>query len=255
LAIISKKEIGRIQQVERSLKRKFSKINVPTGDEVCQNKLLALVHKVKQVEVNEEEIDSFLPEVYHELKDLTKEDIIKRFASIEFNRFLEYYRDAKDLNKSDGRSARSYESSGDAGDDQFITGDRIFINVGKMDDLEKGTLLGLICDFGEVTGDVVGKIDLKGAYSFFEVDKKYTEQIMKGFEGVEVRGRKVRLELSGPHKEQYSDKKKERFYGSKKESFGSGSGGERRSGGGDRRSSGGGRRSSGGGERKGRGRY
>jgi ATP-dependent RNA helicase DeaD len=254
LAIISKKEIGRIQQVERSLKRKFSKINVPTGDEVCQNKLLALVHKVKQVEVNEEEIDSFLPEVYHELKDLSKEDIIKRFASIEFNRFLEYYRDAKDLNnKSDGRT-RSYESSGDAGDDQFITGDRIFINVGKMDDLEKGTLLGLICDFGEVTGDVVGKIDLKGAYSFFEVDKKYTEQIMKGFEGVEVRGRKVRLELSGPHKEQYSEKKKERFYGSKKESFGGGSGGERRSSGGDRRSSGGDRRS-GGGERKGRGRY
>ncbi len=245
LAIISKKEIGRIQQVERSLKRKFSKINVPTGDEVCQNKLLALVHKVKQVEVNEEEIDSFLPEVYHELKDLTKEDIIKRFASIEFNRFLEYYRDAKDLNKSEGRTTRSYESSDD-GADQFITGDRIFINVGKMDDLEKGTLLGLICDFGEVTGDVVGKIDLKGAYSFFEVDKKYTEQIMKGFEGVEVRGRKVRLELSGPHKEQYSEKKKERFYGSKKESFGGGSG-ERRSGGGDRRSSGG--------ERKGRGRY
>ncbi len=254
LAIISKKEIGRIQQVERGLKRKFTKINVPTGDEVCQNKLLALVHKVKQVEVNEEEIDSFLPEVYHELKDLSKEDIIKRFASIEFNRFLEYYRDAKDLNKSEGRTTRSYESSGDAGDDQFITGDRIFINVGKMDDLEKGTLLGLICDFGEVTGDVVGKIDLKGAYSFFEVDKKYTEQIMKGFEGVEVRGRKVRLELSGPHKEQYSDKKKERFYGAKKESFGGGSGGERRSGGGDRRSSGGDRRSSGG-ERKGRGKY
>jgi len=255
LAIISKKEIGRIQQVERSLKRKFSKISVPTGDEVCQNKLLALVHKVKQVEVNEEEIDSFLPEVYHELKDLSKEDIIKRFASIEFNRFLEYYRDAKDLNnKSDGRT-RTYESSGDGGDDQFITGDRIFINVGKMDDLEKGTLLGLICDFGEVTGDVVGKIDLKGAYSFFEVDKKYTEQIMKGFEGVEVRGRKVRLELSGPHKEQYSEKKKERFYGTKKkESFGGGSGGERRSSGGDRRSSGGDRRSSGG-ERKGRGRY
>ncbi len=250
LAIISKKEIGRIQQVERSLKRKFSKVNVPTGDEVCQNKLLALVHKVKQVEVNEEEIDSFLPEVYHELRDLTKEDIIKRFASIEFNRFLEYYRDAKDLNnKSDGRS-RSYESTDD-GADQFITGDRIFINVGKMDDLEKGTLLGLICDFGEVTGDVVGKIDLKGAYSFFEVDKKYTEQIMKGFEGVEVRGRKVRLELSGPHKEKYSEKKKERFYGSKKESFGGGSGGDRRSSGGDRRSSE--RRS--GGERKGRGRY
>ncbi len=227
LAIISKKEIGRIQQVERNLKRKFTKIAVPTGDEVCQNKLLALVHKVKQVEVNEEEIDSFLPEVYHELRDLSKEDIIKRFASIEFNRFLEYYRDARDLNKSD--KVRTYESSGSSFEEGDGTGDRIFINVGKMDDLEKGTLLGLICDFGEVTREAVGKIDLKGAYSFFEVDKKYTEQIMKGFEGVEVRGRKVRLEMTGQHKEKYSEKKKERFYGSKKkESFGGGGGGDRK---------------------------
>jgi len=231
LAIISKKEIGRIQQVERSLKRKFTRISVPTGDEVCQNKLLALVHKINQVEVNEEEIDSFLPEVYHELRDLSKEDIIKRFASIEFNRFLEYYRDAKDLNKSDSKS-RTYEGSDEG--DQFSSGDRIFINVGKMDDLEKGTLLGLICDFGEVTREAVGKIDLKGAYSFFEVDKKYTEQIMKGFEGVEVRGRKVRLEMTGPHKEKYSDKKKERFYGSKKKETQGGGSAERR-GGGDRK--------------------
>jgi len=90
--------------VEKMLKRKFTKMLVPTGDEVCQQKIVGLVHKVRHVEVNEEEIDSFLPEVYHELKDLSKEDIIKRFASIEFNRFLEYYRDARDLNKSEKKS-------------------------------------------------------------------------------------------------------------------------------------------------------
>jgi ATP-dependent RNA helicase DeaD len=216
MAIISKKEIGRIQQIERSLKRRFTKVNVPTGDEVCLNKLLALVHKVKQVEVNDEEIDAFLPEVYHELKDLSKEDIIKRFASIEFNRFLEYYRDARDLNKSD--KVKSFDT-GD--DDRYSSGDRVFINIGKMDELDKGSLLGLICDFGEVSRDAIGKIDIKGAYSFFEVDKKYTEQIMKNFEGVEVRGRKVRLELTSPKQESYSDKKKERFYGSKKSDSGS----------------------------------
>lgn len=210
LAIISKKEIGRVQQIERSLKRKFTKVAVPTGDEVCQNKLLALVHKVKQVEVNEEEIDSFLPEVYHELRDLSKEDIIKRFASIEFNRFLEYYRDARDLNKSDKRTFESIET-----DDRYLTGDRVFINIGKMDGLEKGSLLDLICDFGEVDKKTIGKIDLKGAYSFFEIEKGVTEQLLKNFEGVEIRGRKVRLELTEPHKNKYSEKKKERFYGSK----------------------------------------
>ncbi len=230
LAIVSKKEVGKIQQVERGLKRKFTRVPVPTGDEVCQKKLLDLVHKVRKVEVNEEEIDSFLPEVYHELKDLSKEDIIKRFASIEFNRFLEYYRDARDLNKSD--RSRTFDSS-EGESERYTDGDRIFINVGKMDGLEKGNLLELICDFGEVTSAVIGKIDLKGAYSFFEIQKDKTAQVMKGFEGVELRGRKVRLEMTEPHKEKYSEKKKERFYGSKpqgsyRDRSGSGGDGQRK---------------------------
>jgi len=210
------------------LKRKFTKMSIPTGDEVCQQKIVGLVQKVRNVEVNEEEIDSFLPEVYHELKDLSKEDIIKRFASIEFNRFLEYYRDARDLNKSEKKSPYFDEGGGEAA---YSTGDRIFINVGKMDGLEKGNLLGLICDYGEISKDKIGKIDLKGAYSFFEVEKGFTEQVMKGFEGVEVRGRKVRLELTGARREKSSDDrdgggdrggsgdKKRRFSGKKREEF------------------------------------
>lgn len=222
LAIVSKKEIGRISQVEKSLKRKFTKVNVPTGDEVCQQKIVGLVHKVREVEVNEEEIDSFLPEVYHELKDLSKEDIIKRFASIEFNRFLEYYRDARDLNKSEKKTFI------DEGRDEtaYTTGDRIFINVGKMDGLDKGTLLGLICDYGDVRKDKVGRIDLKGAYSFFEIEKDFTNQVMSGFEGVEVRGRKVRLEMTGERREKNTEdrersggEKKRRFSGKKREEF------------------------------------
>lgn len=226
LAIVSKKEVGRITQIEKTIKRKFTRIPVPTGDEVCQQKILGLVHKVKTVEVNEEEIDSFLPEVYHELKDITKEDIIKRFASIEFNRFLEYYRDARDLNKSEKKSFAE-----DGFQESYSTGDRIFINVGKMDGLEKGNLLGLICDYGEIDKGKIGKIDLKGAYSFFEIEKGYADQVMKGFEGVEVRGRKVRLEMTGAkrdkfdgdggeRKRKFSNNKREQFWGKKEKSWG-----------------------------------
>jgi len=209
LAIVSKREIGRIQQVERAIKRRFTKVAVPTGNEVCQKKLLDLTHRVREVEVNEAEMDYFLPEVFHELQSLTKEEIIKRFAAIEFNRFLAYYRDAPDLNQS------SNERQSDDRSSAYTTGDRVFINVGKMDGLDKGSLLGLICDFGEINKAQIGKIDIKGAYSFFELEKKATEMVFKGFEGVEVRGRAVRLELTTAHKEKYSDKKKERFYGAK----------------------------------------
>lgn len=212
LAIVSRREIGRIQQVERAIKRRFTKVAVPTGNEVCQKKLLDLTHRVREVEVNEEEMDYFLPEVFHELQSLSKEDIIKRFAAIEFNRFLAYYRDAPDLNQNAPERRPEDRSSSSA------SADRVFINVGKMDGLDKGSLLGLICDFGEVNKSHIGKIDIKGAYSFFEVTKPETEKVFKGFEDVEVRGRAVRLELTSPKKEKYSDKKKERFYGSRNKS-------------------------------------
>ncbi len=214
LAIVSKREVVRIQQVEKTLKRRFTKMNIPTGDEICQQKLMNLMHRVRNVEVNEEEIDSFLPEVYHELRDLTKEEIIKRIASLEFNRFLEYYRDARDLNKSDKQ--KFFDEDG--GSDAYTTGDRIFINVGKMDGLDKGSMLGLICDFGGVDKAKIGKIDIKGAYSFFEIEKDSTQKVMAGFEGVEVRGRKVRLEMTGEKREKYSEKKKERYWGDKAKS-------------------------------------
>ncbi|HTH57106.1 MAG TPA: DEAD/DEAH box helicase [Cyclobacteriaceae bacterium] len=219
LAIVSKKELGRIHQVERSLKRKFTQVQVPTGDEVCQQKIVGLVQKVRNVEVNDEEIDSFLPEVYHELKDLSKEDIIKRFASIEFNRFLEYYRDARDLNKSEKRAPYINEGGEERG---YSTGDRIFINIGKMDGLDTGNLLGLICDYGEVSKEKIGRIDLKGAYSFFEIEKGLADQVMQGFQGVEVRGRKVRLEMTGEQRDKRPDDgggKKRRFSGKKREEF------------------------------------
>ena len=194
LAIVSKREVVRIQQIERAIKRRFTRVTVPTGDEVCEKQLLDLTHRIREVEVNEEEIDFFLPEVFHELQSLSKEDIIKRFASIEFNRFLAYYRDAPNLNET-----HSERNNGDS--QAYTTGDRVFINVGKMDGLDKGSLLGLICDFGEIKKGQIGKIDLKGAYSFFELEKGLVEKVFKGFEDVEVRGRAVRLELTTKKKE------------------------------------------------------
>jgi len=188
IAMVSNRETGRLRQIEKTLKATFMRISVPTGQEVCQKQLLALMHKVHEVKVNEKEIAEFLPSVYEALKDLTKDELIKRFASIEFNRFLEYYRNAPDLN-ADGKSS-------DRGAERYSTGDRYFINLGKMDDLDVSTLLELLDDCCGVTKKSIGKIDLKGAYSFFEVDKEKSQDILKGFQGIEFAGRAVRVELT-----------------------------------------------------------
>ncbi len=192
IAMISKRELGRVRQLEKTLKSTFKRMTVPTGPEVCQKQLIALMHKVREVKVNEAEIEAFLPAVYEELKDVTKQELIKRFASIEFNRFLDYYRNAPDLNQDD---RRTLGSSGDSSRDS-ISGARFFINLGKMDGLEKGDLLAFIDDACGVDGRSIGRIELKGAYSFFEVEKEKTDAILNGFKGVEFKGRQVRVEIT-----------------------------------------------------------
>jgi ATP-dependent RNA helicase DeaD len=191
IAIVGKRETGKIRQVEKMLGTKIERKNVPTGEEVCQMRLLQLVHRLREVQIVEAEISGFLPAVYAELMELSKEDIIKRFTSLEFNHLLDYYRGAPDLNapfKGGEREDR---------EERFVTGDRLFINLGKMDGLDKGKLLSLICDRSGIKGKDIGKIDVKGAYSFFEVEKSQTAVVRQHLHGFEYRGRMVRLEITG----------------------------------------------------------
>jgi ATP-dependent RNA helicase DeaD len=189
IALVSKYELSRVKQIEKRMKSTIKRMMVPTGAEVCKKQLLGFMHKVREVKVNESEIGEFMPSVYEEFNDLSKNDLIKRFASIEFNRFLDYYRNAPDLN--DGRKTTSYGDERDRGGDA-----RIFINLGKMDDLDKAGLLEIIDEYTGLEKKDVGQIDLKGAYSFFEVEKSLTAKVQKGFEGATHKGRPVRVEIT-----------------------------------------------------------
>jgi ATP-dependent RNA helicase DeaD len=188
IAMISKRELGKVKQIEKTLKAPFKRMMIPTGPDVCQKQLLALMHKVHVVKVNEDEMAEFLPAVYAELKDLTKEELIKRFASIEFNRFLDYYRNAPDLNVEGAR--------GEAGSDRYSTGTRVFINLGKMDGIDVSRMIEIIDDYAGLSKKDIGKIDLKGAYSFFEVEPAKVDEVMKGLNGITYKGRQVRVEIT-----------------------------------------------------------
>jgi ATP-dependent RNA helicase DeaD len=192
IAIINMKEIGKIRQIEKQINRKFEKGVLPTGVEVCEKQLFNLIHKVHHVEVNEKEIQAFLPKIFKELNDLSKEDLIKRFASIEFNRFLEYYRKAPDLN---------VEISGRREQEAFRSSSRdvskLFINIGKMDDLDAGQLLKFVSSTARIPGSSIGKIDIKGVYSFFEVEKGVTSDILEALNGTTFLSRPVRVEVAG----------------------------------------------------------
>src|SRR5690606_23088975 len=129
--------------------KQFVKAEIPNGFDVCEKQLFALVHKVKAVEVNDDQIGQYLPRIMDEFSDFSKEDVIKHFASLEFNRFLDYYENAPDLNVSAATDSRS-EKGGKA--DRFgRTGyksdfTRLFINLGSVDDFTRGDMLGYICN-------------------------------------------------------------------------------------------------------------
>jgi ATP-dependent RNA helicase DeaD len=199
IAIINAKELGKIRQIEKVIGKKFVKVEIPGGFDVVEKQLFGLVHKVHNVEVNEEQIEQYIPRIMDEFKDLSKEDIIKRFASLEFNMLLGYYQNAPDLNAPVDDS-RGMERNGDrslfrnGGKSEYT---RLFINLGSVDDFSRGELLGFICNNGKIAGKSVGKIDVKGVYSFFEVLNADADRVTTSFKGVEFKGRPVRIEMAG----------------------------------------------------------
>ncbi|HWZ04708.1 MAG TPA: DEAD/DEAH box helicase [Mucilaginibacter sp.] len=206
ISIINAKELGKIRQIERGLGKRFVKAEIPTGFDVCEKQLFSIVHKVHSVVVNEQQIEQYIPRIMEEFKDMSKEEFIKRFASIEFNSFLEYYKNAPDLNApieegrrpergSDDRFAPRQGGSVNGGGKSEYT--RLFINLGSVDEFNRGDLLGYICNNTKISGRTVGKIDVKGVYSFFEVQHDDVEKVTNGFKDIDFKGRPVRIEISG----------------------------------------------------------
>lgn len=201
IAIISSRDIGKIRQIERVLGgKKFIKAEVPDGFAVCEKQLFALVHKVHNVTVNDEQIDPYLERIYEEFANMSKEELIKRFASLEFNEFLAYYQDAPDLNVKEEKRTYGESSSGASSSGMSFRGTgkftRLFINLGSVDDFTRGDMLRYLCDTSGVRGNKIGRIDLKGVYSFFEVENDVVEKFVQVFKKAEYNGRSVRIEMS-----------------------------------------------------------
>ena len=201
ISLINLKEVGKIRRIEKVIGKPFTKMEVPKGDAVVEKQLFALIGKVNDVDVNNSQIDPYLPKIMESLGEMSKEDIVKRFASLEFNRFLEYYKHAPDLNVDASEVRGASERRGSAerfGRDGYKSDyTRLFINLGSVDDFSRGDILGYICDNTRINGKAVGKIDLKGVYTFFEVENTSVDKVFSGFQNVDFNGRTVRVENAG----------------------------------------------------------
>ena len=193
ISICHVKEKGKIREIERVINKKFEKGTMPTGEQICEKQLFNLVDQIEKVKVNEEEISGLMPSIYRKLEWLDKEDIIKRVVSLEFNRLIDYYKEADEIEVVDEHAPRAKRKKGEA-EEGFA---RLFINFGKIDELTPPQLIELVnrCVPGKVR---VGRIDLHDNYSFFEVEEGEAERLMDLMNGFEIDGRRISVEPSQP---------------------------------------------------------
>lgn len=203
MAIVPQKHESRISQIERVIKTKIQKQNIPDGKEVCERQLFHIVKGIHETQVQQAEIEPYLEKIYEELQDISREELIKRFASVEFNRFLSYYKNAADLNiHARAKRERSERSEGSRG--VFTNADgmaRLFVNLGDLDGLTKKEFISLIAKDFSIPAAALGQIDIKKAYMHFDIDATYVERVKDEFRGMVVNGRKVRVDDANARQE------------------------------------------------------
>ncbi len=202
ISIITSKYEEKIRLIERKTKAQFTKMPIPSGIEVCEQQLYHIINGIHTQEVHYEEIEPFMPRIYEELKDMDKEELIKRFASVEFNRFLAYYRNAPDINiypRGDKRSVRPQSSGSPNGSMQ-----RLFLNVGEMDGVNKKDFIKLLSRSFGVPTQALGHIDMNRAYMHFDLDAGYVNVVRQGLSEFTINGRRIRVDDASPQKEKAS---------------------------------------------------
>ncbi len=187
MVIVSKSEIRKIKSVERIIKQNFEKKEIPSGEEICQVQLFHLASDIKKAEINHE-IDTYLPSINEVLEDFSKEELIKKFFSVEFSRFHNYYKKSRDLN------AAGSDSDGDFRSNDGST--RYFINVGEKDGFDWMTLKDFLKEVLELGSDSLSRVDVKESFSFFNTNAEYQERVLAVFEDFKMEGRKVNVEIS-----------------------------------------------------------
>ncbi len=203
IAIVNLREKYKIKKIEKQLQKTFRLLPVPGGEEICQKQLLNLVDKLEKIEIDHKEIDPFLPAIYEKLEWLSREELIKHFVSLEFNRFLDYYKDTEDLNapekeRETRKKGKRKKSAGKRSDAQTVEKGftRFHINLGHKDSLSPRDLIGLINRCTRKRNIDIGRIDLMKTFSLFDADQRYAFDILSGFKGVEYDGREVVVKVA-----------------------------------------------------------
>lgn len=192
ISITHSREGRRISELERLVGKKFEYAMLPSGKQICEKRLYNLMDKIEQVVVDEEQIEPFMPVINKKLAWLDREELLKRFVTVEFQRFLEYYKNAKDINVN----ADKTEYKGLRKTAKGFT--RFFINLGSKQRLRVPQLIGIINDETNTQDIEIGKVEILRNFSFFEVDQEFEKLILDSFKNSRHAGVKLAVQIAKP---------------------------------------------------------
>ncbi|PTX62913.1 ATP-dependent RNA helicase DeaD [Kordia periserrulae] len=223
MVIVTKSEMRKIKSIERKIQKKFEQKAIPTGIEICQVQLFHLAKKIHNTEANDE-IEEYLPAIMEIFEDTSKEELIKRMVSVEFNRFFNYYSKTRDLNQPKGNSE---DNSSRGSSNEHST--RYFINVGSKDGYDWMRLKDFLKETLNLGREDVYKVDVKESFSFFNTDNDKKEKVLAHFTDFKVDGRFVNVEESTNSGSSGGDGRRRRDGGRKRRDGGNGGDRKRRS--------------------------
>ena len=212
IAIIHSREKGKLREIERIIGKKFERKEVPTPEHIIEKQLYNLADRLERVEVNEEEINRYLPGVLKKLSWLSTEDLLKRVLSLEFNRLLDYYKDAPNIDFIDEKPAKEKKGKDRPAKDHPSDREkdrrtaergmaRIYVNLGKADGFYAGNVIDMLNKNVEGRRVDVGRIDLLPSYSLFDVKKADAKRVVAALKGLEFFGKRVYSEIADPDRD------------------------------------------------------
>ena len=217
LSLINLREKSKIKRIEKIVGRPFEKASIPTGKEVCEKQLFNHIDRIEHVDINREEIDDYLPVVFRKLEWMSREELITRMVALNFNRFLDYYKDAVDLNVDERDEKNDRKERKKEREHKDETMKRLYFGMGKNDHILPQKIIGKINDVTRSKNIPIGRIDLFGDYSYVDVDESFVPMILDCFADPRNNPRGIVVEVAKDQPERKKGSGEKKDFGEKKE--------------------------------------
>ena len=202
ISICHSREAFKIRQLEKMVNAQFHRLDIPSGKDVCRKQFFFFMDKLINADTSYGDYETYMPDLQKKFADISKEEVLKRVAALEFDHFLKYYENADDLNARTDVRERKFENNNnrDRGVRRERPGyqrdngyTRLFINLGTKDGFFKASFLQFILDESNLKKEVLGKIDLRDMNSWIEIDKSVAGKMIKSMDGKKYNGRLIRM--------------------------------------------------------------